>query len=66
MPPDVPRDPSTAHLAGRVPAGHHHRREEAMLAFTRNLSLGKKITREKSIRTGMVSLSEYDYLGGKD
>jgi hypothetical protein len=28
-------------------------------------SLGKKITREKSIRTGMVSLSEYDYLGGK-
>jgi hypothetical protein len=29
-------------------------------------SLGKKITREKSIRTGLVSLSEYDYLGGKD
>lgn len=29
-------------------------------------SLGKKITREKSIRTGMVSLSEFDYLGGKD
>lgn len=28
-------------------------------------SLGKKITREKSIRTGMVSLSEFDYLGGK-
>lgn len=27
-------------------------------------NLGKKITREKSIRTGMVSLSEYDYLGG--
>jgi len=27
-------------------------------------ALGKKITREKSIRTGMVSLSEYDYLGG--
>jgi hypothetical protein len=27
-------------------------------------SLGKRITREKSIRTGMVSLSEYDYLGG--
>jgi hypothetical protein len=26
-------------------------------------SLGKKITREKSLRTGMVSLSEYDYLG---
>lgn len=24
---------------------------------------GKKITREKSIRTGLVSLSEYDYLG---
>jgi hypothetical protein len=29
-------------------------------------SLGKRITREKSIRTGMVSLSEYDYLGGKE
>jgi hypothetical protein len=29
-------------------------------------SLGKKITREKGIRTGMVSLSEYDYLGGKE
>ncbi len=29
-------------------------------------SLGKKITREKSIRTGMVSLSEFDYLGGRD
>ena len=28
-------------------------------------SLGKKITREKSIRTGMVSLSEYDYLAGQ-
>ena len=26
-------------------------------------SLGKRITREKSYRTGMVSLSEYDYLG---
>jgi len=25
-------------------------------------SLGKKITREKSLRSGMVSLSEYDYL----
>jgi len=29
-------------------------------------SLGKKITREKGIRTGMVSLSEFDYLGGKE
>lgn len=27
-------------------------------------SMGKKITREKSIRSGMVSLSEFDYLGG--
>ena len=26
-------------------------------------SIGKKITREKSWRTGLVSLSEYDYLG---
>jgi hypothetical protein len=27
-------------------------------------ALGKRITREKSIRTGMVSISEFDYLGG--
>ena len=27
-------------------------------------ALGKRITREKTIRTGMVSISEYDYLGG--
>ena len=27
-------------------------------------SMGKKITREKSIRNGMVSLSEFDYLQG--
>lgn len=26
-------------------------------------NLGKKITREKSIRTGLVSLSDFDYLG---
>lgn len=29
-------------------------------------SLGKKITREKPFRTGLVSLSEYDYLGASD
>jgi len=29
-------------------------------------SMGKKITREKSIRSGMVSLSEFDYLQSKD
>lgn len=28
-------------------------------------SLGKRITREKGIRTGMVSLSEYDYLANE-
>jgi hypothetical protein len=28
-------------------------------------SLGKKITREKSIRSNLVSLSEHDYLGGR-
>lgn len=28
-------------------------------------SMGKKITREKSIRSGQVSLSEYDYLNGE-
>lgn len=27
-------------------------------------AMGKKITREKTIRTGLVSLSEFDYLGG--
>ena len=27
-------------------------------------TLGKKITKERSIRTGMVSISEFDYLGG--
>lgn len=29
-------------------------------------ALGKKITREKSIRSGMVSLSSFDYLGAED
>lgn len=29
-------------------------------------SMGKKITREKSIRNGLVSLSEFDYLGSKN
>jgi hypothetical protein len=28
-------------------------------------SMGKKITREKSIRTGLVSLSEFDYMGAR-
>lgn len=27
-------------------------------------AMGKKITREKTIRSGLVSLSEHDYLGG--
>ena len=30
--------------------------------WNKQKSLGKKITREKSIRSGIVSLSEYDYL----
>ena len=29
-------------------------------------SMGKKITREKSIRSGQVSLSEFDYLGSSE
>lgn len=29
-------------------------------------SMGKKITREKSIRSGMVSISEYDYLANNN
>lgn len=32
------------------------------IIWNRQKSLGKKITREKSIRSGVVSLSEYDYL----
>ena len=33
------------------------------IAWNRQRALGKKITREKGIRSGMASLSEYDYLG---
>lgn len=33
------------------------------IAWNRQRALGKKITREKGIRGGMASLSEYDYLG---
>jgi hypothetical protein len=32
------------------------------ITWNRQKSIGKKYTREKCIRTGMVSLSEYDYL----
>lgn len=32
------------------------------ITWNRQKSIGKKYTREKVIRTGMVSLSEYDYL----
>jgi hypothetical protein len=32
------------------------------IIWNRQKSLGKKITREKTIRSGIVSLSEYDYL----
>lgn len=33
------------------------------IVWNRQKSMGKKITREKSIRSGLVSLSEFDYLG---
>ena len=33
------------------------------IAWKEQRALGKKITREKSWRTGLVSLSEFDYLG---
>lgn len=33
------------------------------IAWNAQKSLGKKITKEKSLRTSLVSLSEYDYLG---
>lgn len=32
------------------------------ITWNRQKSIGKKITREKMLRSGMVSLSEYDYL----
>jgi hypothetical protein len=33
------------------------------ITWNQQKSMGKRITREKSWRTGLVSLSEYDYLG---
>jgi len=33
------------------------------IAWNRQKSIGKKITKEKSIRAGCTSLSEFDYLG---
>jgi len=36
------------------------------IAWNSQKSLGRKITRERSIRTGQVSLSEFDYLGGEE
>lgn len=33
------------------------------IIWNQQKQMGKKITREKSWRTGLVSLSEYDYLG---
>jgi predicted SprT family Zn-dependent metalloprotease len=33
------------------------------ITWNKQKLLGKKITREKAIRTGLVSLSEFDYLG---
>lgn len=35
------------------------------ISWNAQKSIGKKITREKTIRTGLVSLSEFDYLGGE-
>lgn len=35
------------------------------IAWNSQKSLGRKITRERSIRTGQVSLSEYDYMGAE-
>lgn len=34
------------------------------IIWNRQKAVGKKISRERSIRTGLVSLSSYDYLGG--
>lgn len=58
-----------------VPNAHRPRRDRPLqidvkfctylkqIVWNAQKSLGKKITREKSWRTGLVSLSEYDYLG---
>ncbi|MCK9458469.1 MAG: hypothetical protein M0R80_02350 [Proteobacteria bacterium] len=35
------------------------------ISWNRLKAMGKKITKEKSIRAASVSLSEFDYLGGK-
>jgi hypothetical protein len=35
------------------------------IAWNRQRSLGKKISREKPLRMGLTSISEYPYLGGK-
>jgi hypothetical protein len=35
------------------------------ICWNEQRALGKKITREKSLRVGMTSLSSYDYLGGE-
>lgn len=35
------------------------------ITWNRQRALGKKITREKPLRTGLASLSEFSYLGGK-
>lgn len=35
------------------------------IIWNQTRSMGKKITREKPLRVGMVSLSEFSYLGGK-
>lgn len=36
------------------------------ITWNKQKSLGKKITKEKSIRTGLVSLSEFDYLAANE
>ena len=58
-----------------VPTEHAPRKDESLkidnkfstyckaIVWNGQKSMGKKITKEKSIRTGLCSLSEYDYLG---
>ena len=58
-----------------VPSEHAPRKDELLkidnkfstyckaIVWNGQKSMGKKITKEKSIRTGLCSLSEYDYLG---
>ncbi len=63
-------------LATQVPVNERPDRNQSLIldgkfhkyckqiCWNEQRAMGKKITREKSIRVGLTSLSEFDYLGG--